>query len=296
MKKINRFPVLLIIVFIAFTGCRRPQKLDISTVPSNTISSTQKISETPEEREKTEAEMERDEIYSLLAYAIVNKDWQEENETPRRGHNIGAVLVSDKGELVGWARNCNHRDNNGTQHAEVRLMLGYLVTKSSNHDGYLDGFTVYTTLEPCVQCAGMMCLLKVKRVVYGQDDKDYTCPGEEMKIGYGKAIERLKFDSHMYDGGYYPYPRPIISEESPCEEKSDLDSKFKEFNETKCISLTGFLLESYAKGVYQNAFERLDGFTLKYEEENKKILEEVKSFLKEHGEKGTDYTLCINGN
>jgi len=40
---------------------------------------------------------ERDEIYSLLAYAIVFKDWQapEDYGTPvERGHNIGSVSLT----------------------------------------------------------------------------------------------------------------------------------------------------------------------------------------------------------
>jgi len=68
---------------------------------------------------------ELDEIYSLLAYSVVLKDWQTGGEK-QRGHNIGSVLVNPEGKVVFWARNCNHITGNGTQHGEIRLMLGYL--------------------------------------------------------------------------------------------------------------------------------------------------------------------------
>src|SRR4051794_28758616 len=76
-------------------------------------------------RSLTTVENERDEIFSLLAYAIVLKDWQTKGPD-QRGHNIGAILVNEKQEVVFWARNCSYRERNGTQHAEIRLMQGFL--------------------------------------------------------------------------------------------------------------------------------------------------------------------------
>jgi len=68
---------------------------------------------------------------------------------------------------------------------------------------YLDGYTIYTTLEPCAMCSGMMALTKVKRAVYGNPTHLY-----------GRAIERLMLDSRALkdpsDGrslGFKPYPR-----------------------------------------------------------------------------------------
>ena len=127
------------------------------------------------------AQEERDEIYMLLAYGVVLKDWQT-GGPDQRGHNVGSVLVDGDGKIVYWARNSNHITKNGTQHGEVRLILGYL----SDFQTYnLPGYTVYTTLEPCVQCSGMMKMVSMKRVVYGQSDP-----------GFGKALERLSLDTH----------------------------------------------------------------------------------------------------
>ena len=102
---------------------------------------------------------ERDEIFSLLAYSVVFKNWQTTTDHPR-GHNIGAVLVSGDNEIVNWARNCNAITGNGTQHGEVRLMIGYLNQARSYS---LRGHTVYTSLEPCAQCSGMMIQQSIER-------------------------------------------------------------------------------------------------------------------------------------
>lgn len=44
----------------------------------------------------------------------------------------------------------------------------------------LKGYTIYTTLEPCAMCPGMMMLTSVPRTVYGETDPIY-----------GEALERL---------------------------------------------------------------------------------------------------------
>jgi len=53
----------------------------------------------------TAQQQERDEIYMLLAYAVVYKDWQTDATEPRRGHNIGSIMVDPDGGIVFWARN-----------------------------------------------------------------------------------------------------------------------------------------------------------------------------------------------
>ncbi|MCP4149981.1 MAG: nucleoside deaminase [bacterium] len=283
MKKRNKLLVLLIIISIAFTGCQRQGKITIN----NETLAAGKTSHNPEQ------ETERDEIITLLAYSMVYKDWQKEDTPDKRGHNVGAILVDSDYRLVGWARNCNERYNNGTQHAEVRVMLGHLIPKDTTHGKSLDNYTVYTTLEPCAQCAGMMCLLRVKRVVYGQDDPDYYINGTR-KIGYGRAIERLKLDTSEC-GHDYPYPCKVISEGAHCYEKKELDKQFNAWikkRQSDRGSLTNFLLTSAAETIFKKASDRLQNFSPQFPE-NEKVLSSAREFLNSNGDPGTDYRLCI---
>jgi tRNA(adenine34) deaminase len=180
---------------------------------------------------------ERDEIYSLLAYAVVLKDWQVGGPN-QRGHNIGAVLVDSQGKLVYWARNCNHITKNGTQHAEVRLMLGYL---SEVQTYSLKGHTVYTSLEPCAQCSGMMVLQSIQRTVYGQTDPSF-----------GKAMERLDLDSSALTNGFKPYPRPVESHKSKAAICAELDDAYAKAGG----SITDFLLSPKAKSIFEKAHQQ----------------------------------------
>lgn len=205
------------------------------------------------------AQDERDEIFSLLAYAVVLADWQTTNSKPKRGHNIGAVLVDDQGQIVSWARNCNAITGNGTQHGEVRLMIGYL-DKVRSYD--LKGHTVYTSLEPCAQCSGMMIQQSVKRTVYGQTDPDF-----------GKAMERLQYNS--LPDGYGPYPRPVISELSRSPIAAELDRAYKANGSN---GLTAWLLTDEAKGIYAKALDRLLNYPLRYKD-NAPTLQAAQRYL-----------------
>lgn len=196
---------------------------------------------------------ERDAIFTLMAYAVVYKDWQTEiNYT--RGHNIGGVLVDRKtGKVVNWSRNCNKVTVNATNHGEVRLMRSYL--KQSPKEMYLDNYCIYTTLEPCAMCAGMMCLTKVPRCVYGQTDPEY-----------GKALERLSLDSTV-SGNYKPYPRLFKSILANTETTRQLDKKYRDSGET---NITTWLRSNDALKIYRNATYEFLNFNLQHDA-NKKV-------------------------
>lgn len=82
---------------------------------------------------------------------------------------IGAVLVSDQ-RLIGRGHNQTEQLNDSTAHAEmIALSAGFEYLSSK----YLEGCTLYITLEPCVMCAGAMKWAQLGRIVYGAaDDKN----------------------------------------------------------------------------------------------------------------------------
>ncbi|MFC1750915.1 nucleoside deaminase [Pseudomonadota bacterium] len=213
------------------------------------------------------AQIERDEIYGLLAYAVVRKDWQTDQTEPRRGHNIGSVLVDPDGNVVFWARNANAITKNGSQHGEVRLIRNYL----ENHEGsYLKGYTVYTSLEPCAMCSGMMTLTQVTRTVYGQTDLDY-----------GKALERLQLDSHSFTqpNGFEPYPRPVISDVLDSDIRRRIDTAYAAYQQSGGKGLTTWLRSDEAKGLYDSAFKAFNTYKVKHRE-NDAVLRKARDYYK----------------
>jgi len=211
---------------------------------------------------------ELDEIYSLLAYSIVYQDWQPDSvpRFERRGYNIGTVLVDKNNEAVHWALNCVNSTDNATQHGEVRAITSYLDSLAAYN---LRDFTLYTTLEPCVMCAGMMTMTSVKRVVYGQKDVDFS-----------NALERLSLDTEKL-GGYAPYPRTVLPDPAPTQFRNELDSAFKYFLETEEEKyLAKFLTTTKANQIYEEAYEAFKNYTVKHSENEDKYLKAIE-FLKD---------------
>jgi tRNA(Arg) A34 adenosine deaminase TadA len=212
------------------------------------------------------AQDERDEVYALAAMAVVFKDWQSDTGKDSRGYNIGSVLVDPSGEVVAWGRNCNRRTGNGTQHGEIRLIQGYLAKRPLY---YLKDHAVFTTLEPCAQCSGMMVLAKVARTVYCQTDPEF-----------GQALDRLAYDSRTADGrGYAPYPRAVRSSRGAFAEAEALDRAYAaQAALPGAKSLVDWLSSPEARAIYARAVERLASFRSEFPE-NGRVVDRTRAFV-----------------
>lgn len=85
----------------------------------------------------------------------------DEGEVP-----VGAVVVRGS-EVLGRGHNMVEQLNDPTAHAEMIAITAACDTLGSK---YLDGCTLYVTLEPCPMCAGAMVWAKLKRLVFGAFD------------------------------------------------------------------------------------------------------------------------------
>ena len=79
---------------------------------------------------------------------------------------VGAVVVI-AGEIVGRGWNSPVARNDPTAHAEI-LALREAAARIGNYR--LEGATLYSTLEPCVMCAGALVAARVGRLVFGARD------------------------------------------------------------------------------------------------------------------------------
>ncbi|HEX8092065.1 MAG TPA: tRNA adenosine(34) deaminase TadA [Blastocatellia bacterium] len=91
-----------------------------------------------------------------------------EAEAAREGGEVpvGAIVVLE-GEVKGRGRNAVITLSDPTAHAEIiavrdaaRAMGNYRLT----------GATLYSTIEPCVMCAGAIVHARIERLVYGAAD------------------------------------------------------------------------------------------------------------------------------
>lgn len=87
---------------------------------------------------------------------------QERGEVP-----VGAVVVC-RDRVIARAHNLTETLNDVTAHAEMQA-----VTAAANALGakYLNGCTLYVTVEPCVMCAGAIAWAQTGRLVFGAGDE-----------------------------------------------------------------------------------------------------------------------------
>jgi tRNA(adenine34) deaminase len=80
---------------------------------------------------------------------------------------VGACIVVD-GAVLAVAGNRTRTDQDPTAHAEI-VALRDAARSVNNYR--LSGAVVYSTIEPCVMCAGALLQARVKRLVYGARDE-----------------------------------------------------------------------------------------------------------------------------
>lgn len=80
---------------------------------------------------------------------------------------IGAVVVSPSGAVVGRGHNLTERLADVTAHAEMQAITAAAATLGGK---YLEGCTIYVTVEPCLMCAGAIGWSHLARIVIGTPD------------------------------------------------------------------------------------------------------------------------------
>lgn len=201
-------------------------------------------------------QQERDDILSLATLTMVYQDWQATPEG--RGHNIGSILVDKNSTPVFWARNSVTVRGDATQHGEVRLIQAFLTCPGIGK--YVDGYAIYTTLEPCAMCTGMMAMTKLERAVFVQADPEY---------GHArKALMSVNF------------PR-IFDQTTPTKlgQKIALENGWTRHRAAnKGHTITDYLLTDEARGIYASAKVQLMNYKVKYPA-NQTVLQQTEKFL-----------------
>ncbi len=203
---------------------------------------------TPEQRE-------RHQIYALLLMAIAAQFWNGNKYgqdyvyplNPRpgsgpsvrlresyMGHNIAALAVAGDGEVIDFEFNHNETFNSSVEHAESRMLRRIFALRQINDSWDVDGHrneyadystllskvSIYTTLESCSQCSGIMTLAGTKEVIYLQSDpKMYNI---------GDILRRLSED-HGGATTYLQAPLPIAGRCVGLDAFDRLDAAYQEF-------------------------------------------------------------------
>lgn len=111
----------------------------------------------------------------------------DEDEVP-----VGAVVVY-KGKIIARGHNQVERLKDPTAHAE---MLAITSAANSLNTKWLNGASLYVTIEPCSMCAGAFVLARVKDIIYGASDpKTGACGSVTNIINNKKLNHRINIKS-----------------------------------------------------------------------------------------------------
>lgn len=79
---------------------------------------------------------------------------------------IGAVITC-RGRIIAKGHNMTECLKDPTAHAE---MIAITAAAEALGGKYLEGCTLYVTVEPCPMCAAALCWSQIDRIVYGAAD------------------------------------------------------------------------------------------------------------------------------
>ncbi len=121
------------------------------------------------------------------------------NEVP-----VGAVLVDNSGQVIGYGHNQTISTCDPSGHAEM-VALRFGAKKIGNYR--LTGATIYTTIEPCIMCMGAIVHARLARLVYGAPDPKWGAAGSLYDFASDK---RLNHNLEVVSGICFNQTRDII--------------------------------------------------------------------------------------
>ncbi|MBR9977518.1 MAG: tRNA adenosine(34) deaminase TadA [Bacteroidetes bacterium] len=106
---------------------------------------------------------------------------------------VGAVVVREN-RVIGKGYNQNEQLRDPTAHAE---MIAITAAATSLDSKWLEGCTLYVTLEPCAMCAGAIVLARIPTLVFAAYDAKAGACGTLMNI---VEDTRLNHRTHVIPG------------------------------------------------------------------------------------------------
>ena len=97
-----------------------------------------------------------DRLFMRLAYEQAMKSCQE------GGVPVGSVMIED-GNVIAEGYNRRVQDDDPVAHGEIDCI------KRAGRRSRYEGVSLYTTLSPCMMCAGTIIQFGIKRVVVGEN-------------------------------------------------------------------------------------------------------------------------------
>jgi len=243
---------------------------------------------------------ERHYLYSLLVAALVFRFWNgnkhgQSGNYPWRagqklssgiydggqylGHNIACIGVDGHGEVIDFDFNHNDIFSSSVEHAESRLVRRVFslaqvyddwqvrrpssIPKSQDYLNILSNVTIYTSLESCAQCSGIMALGSVKSVAYQQRDpgqyaignilRNLTTP--DLRAPLPISVDKVGFPYYaMLNNAYKTFYAGVLKQ------PFYVNGSVKDQTQ----SITSFLCTDDAKAIFEQANTEFSAYKVKH--------------------------------
>ena len=119
---------------------------------------------------------------------------------------VGAVIVDNSNNIIGYGYNKPISSNDPTSHAEINAMR--MASKASNNYRLINT-TLYVTIEPCIMCMGAIIHARIKRIVFGAKDPKWGAAGSLYNMA---ADKRLNHHPEIKEGIYEEKTRSLIKQ------------------------------------------------------------------------------------
>ena len=111
---------------------------------------------------------------------------------------FGAVIVKDN-QVVQRSGNTVQPDNDPTCHAEVNALRQ--LTKRLGNASLSQGYTLYTTCEPCAMCAATCLWAGVQTIIFGVGADDFADTNPNMINIRCEEVFRRSPKAYSIEGG-----------------------------------------------------------------------------------------------
>jgi tRNA(Arg) A34 adenosine deaminase TadA len=214
------------------------------------------------------------------------------------GHNIACIAVDGNGKVIDFDMNHNDLFDSSVEHGESRLIrrvfslaqrydrlppneqgpVHQFTLRSADHPNtacpyytILDQVTIYTSLEPCAQCSGIMALAQVKGLVYLQRD-----PGQALissilyNLNQGKVKAPMPIAGSQFDFQFFDLLNKGYAEFYAAVQRDPAKYFFCPAGSTNTVtidrgtSLTSYLCTDDAQDILVQAAREFDSLTLQY--------------------------------
>ncbi|MEC4802644.1 MAG: nucleoside deaminase [Jaaginema sp. PMC 1079.18] len=106
----------------------------------------------------------------------------------------GAILVKN-GKIKTTAYNTAQRDNDPTAHAEINALRHQIHLLGQYEPEILNGYSLYTTCEPCPMCAAACAWTGISEIVFGASIADLIGAGQPQISVPCETITNQSFQS-----------------------------------------------------------------------------------------------------